>query len=483
MVQVNQRMRVSKYFKLDRDQSTLDFVDVPVGADTPVFLDPSRLRSLDSTWASECNSLLQHFFELLLQYIKNGKKESGIYLLEGLNERNEFHLGFSSGRSQGTGFGPKYAQKLWDALNASKAGASGLLKDLEDACLFIEGVGPDRISDATCNIIRGPLIRYTQDMCAYYGIPMTKRVDSGPVWDPVSGRWEDSLVDLPVGPFGKILLVPKLIVRHRLVYDPRQYFDHYLLPEMQAYEKGINSGLVYTLKDGRKRVTKRSLKDEYGADKLAISEQALKHPGSLDRYREEMRRTSSPMSHDGLAEVENVPLPNFDLLLKRVIELPVGIDAAADYENSIEALLSAVFYPSLTAPEKQYKIHDGRKRIDIKYVNNARNGFFAWLSANYPAAHIFVECKNYGKEVGNPEVDQISSRFGPSRGQIGILICREVDKPKVLDARCKDTANDGRGFVITLTDNDLRTIVKNYSESNYGSEYPLLRKKFTNLIM
>lgn len=483
MARVNERMRVSSFFKLNRDQSTLDFVDVPIGADTPVFLDPSRLRSLESTWASECNSLLQHFFETLLDYIKKGDKGAGIYLLEGLNERNEFHLGLSRGRSQGTGLGPQYAQKLWNALSASKAGTSGLLKDLEDACLFIEGVGPDRISDATCNIIRGPLIKYTQDMCDYYGVPMADEVDSGPVWDPESGRWENALVQLPVGPYGKLLLVPKLVVRHRLTYDSHRYFSAYLLPEMQAYEKGINSGLVHTLKDGRKRVTKKSLKEQYGANKLAIAAQAIKHPNSLEKYRQEVRRTSSPLTHDKFAEIENVPLPKFDVLLSSVVSLPVGIDAATKYENSIEALLSALFYPFLTAPKKQYEIHQGRKRIDIKYVNSARGGFFAWLSTHYSAAHIFVECKNYGKEVGNPELDQLAGRFGPSRGQVGILICRSVEKPSTLSARCRDTAVDQRGFVITLTDDDLARVVKDYTDSNYGGEYPLLRKKFNELIM
>jgi hypothetical protein len=233
---------------------------VPIGNDVAVFLDPSRLRSMESKWASECNSLLQHFFEALLVHIKNNNKSAGIYMLEGLTEKNEFHLGFSKGKSKGSGFGPEYANKFWNALCKSKAGLTGLLKDIEDACLFIEGVGPDRISDATCNIIRGPLIRYTQHMCSYYNIPMKQNVESGPIWNTETQRWEDSLIELPVSPFGKLLFVPKIIVRHRLVYDVQKYYTHYLLPEMQAHEKSINSGLTHALKDGRIRVTKKALR-------------------------------------------------------------------------------------------------------------------------------------------------------------------------------------------------------------------------------
>lgn len=483
MATLDPQKRVSRFFKLNRHQATLDFVDVPIGNDVAVFLDPSRLRSMDSTWASECNSLMQHFFETLLELIRSDDRARGVSIIEGLTERNEFHLGFSKGKSKGSGFGPKYAERMWDALSSSKAGKTGLLKDLEDACLFIDGVGPDRISDATCNIIRGPLIRYTQDMCAYYGIPMQPNTNSGPVWNAQDERWEDGLVQLPVTPFGTLLLVPKIIVRHRLVYDAQTYYSHYLLPEMQAYEKRINSGLVHTLKDGRKRVTKKDLKLHYGADKLAIAENTLKHPKILEKYRSEIIRKSHPISHHQLAETERIAAPNFNQLLQTVISIAPGIENSTAYENAIEALLSAILFPSLVAPEKQYKIHEGRKRIDIKYVNAAREGFFGWISNHYPASHIFVECKNYGKEVGNPELDQLAGRFGPSRGQVGILVCRSVENLSKLNSRCIDTAKDQRGFILVLTDVDLERLVKDYASSNSGGEYPVLRKKFEALVM
>ncbi len=142
MAKANPMTRVSQHYKLGRDQTTLDFVDVPIGNDVPVFLDPSRVRSMETTWATECNSLLQHFFERLLEHIRSNDKASGLKMLEGLSERNEFHLGFSKGRSQGSGIGPEFAKDFWAALSKSRAGKTGLLKDLEDACLFIEGVGP-----------------------------------------------------------------------------------------------------------------------------------------------------------------------------------------------------------------------------------------------------------------------------------------------------------------------------------------------------
>lgn len=483
IIKGNPKSRISQYFNLGRDQTTLDFVDVPIGNDTPVFLDPSRLRIMECGWASECNSLLQHFFEMLLAHVKAGNKIAGVGMIESLSEKNEFHLGFSTGLSSGSGFGHGYAEGVWAALTKSKAGKTGLLKDIEDACLFIEGIGPDRISDAVCNIIRGPLIRYTIDMCLYYGIPLTNDVDSGPIWDPHSGSWKHSFVQLPVTPFGKLLLVPKTTVRHRLVYDARTYYNNYLLPAMQSSEKSLNTSLVHTLKDGRKRVTKKSLRSKYGADKLAIVDQTLRHPDVLQQYRDSTKRASRPITHQQLAEIENIALPKFDDLLAAVTSVNPGKDGATDYENAIEKLLSALFFPSLSSPQKQHEIHNRRKRIDLTYVNNPIDGFFRWVSMHYPSSHIFVECKNYGKEIGNPEFDQLSGRFSPSRGQVGLLVCRSVADLDKVTASCIDTANDSRGWIIVLTDDDLMQLVQDYVSSDGASAYPLLRKKFNKLIM
>jgi hypothetical protein len=372
---------------------------------------------------------------------------------------------------------------VWAALTKSKASKTGLLKDIEDACLFIEGIGPDRISDAVCNIIRGPLIQYTQDMCKYYGIQLTHDVDSGPIWDPQTGLWQDALVQLPVTPFGKLLLVPKAAVRHRLVYDATTYYTHYLLPAMQASEKSLNSSLVHVLKDGRKRVTKKSLRNKYGVDKLAIVDQTLRHPDVLKQYRDSTKKGSRPITHQQLAEIENIPPPNFSGLLSAVTSVKPGKLGATDYENAIEKLLSALFFPSLSSPQKQHEIHGGRKRIDITYVNNPVGGFFLWVSTHYPSAHIFVECKNYGKEIGNPEFDQLSGRFSPSRGQVGLLVCRSVEDSDKVAASCLDTANDGRGWIVVLTDDDLKQLVQDYVSTDGSSSYPLLRAKFSKLVI
>jgi hypothetical protein len=175
-------VRFSECFKLDSTQPHLDFVDIRLDTDIAVFMDPSAIKASTSTFGHECASFVQNYFEAVLQRIKAGKDAEAQRLVSCLNERNEFHLGYSQNKSRGHAFGTISAAAVWGALSKSQASVTGLLKDLEDTCLLIEGIGRDMISDAVCNILRGPLIRYTQHMCQYYDVPLTPAVDSGPIW-------------------------------------------------------------------------------------------------------------------------------------------------------------------------------------------------------------------------------------------------------------------------------------------------------------
>lgn len=96
-------LRVSEVFKLGRTQPTLDFVDVNVRGDVPVFVDPRALRLLHSAWADECVSLVQNFFQTVLEAIRAGDDDAARNLLGVLREPNETHLGLSRGRARGRG--------------------------------------------------------------------------------------------------------------------------------------------------------------------------------------------------------------------------------------------------------------------------------------------------------------------------------------------------------------------------------------------
>lgn len=128
--------------------------------------------------------------------------------------------------------------------------------------------------------------------------------------------------------------------------------------------------------------------------------------------------------------------------------IPPGNEHASEYHNLIIGAVEFLFFPQLIYPRKEHEIHEGRKRIDIVLENSGRSGVFADIAIvrNYPASYVFFECKNYGREVGNPEIDQLSGRFSRERGRMGFLCCRGFeDRPKFIE-RCCDTFRDDRGF-------------------------------------
>ncbi len=483
MARQRRAYRVSQHYKLGRTQPTLDFVDVDINSDTPVFIDPRALRLLHSPWADECTALVQHFFRHVLRLIRRGYNKQARNLLSMLAEPNETHLGLSRGKSRGHALGSGSAADVWESLSNSEAAKTGLLEDLEDTILMVKGISSDIVSDITTNLIREPLISYTHRMAAYYGIPLVPDVNSGPIWDPGSNSFNEVFVSLPMTPSGKLLLVPKIIVRQRMDYDPGKYFTHYLINHMRAAELSARTELVKLLKTGKQRVTKNALIEKYGSGKDAIVTQTRRFPAALEEYRRAKRQSSTaPLDHLTLAASEETPPPDWDALLNDLSGVPAGRPDAGNYEKSIESLLTALFYPSLANPQVQREIHDGRKRIDITYTNAAASGFFLWLGQHYAAPHLFVECKNYSGDPANPELDQLSGRFSPSRGQVGILVCRRFDNKDLFLQRCRDTADDQRGFIIALDDADLANLVDEQRAAFGVAQYDVLRARFEQLV-
>jgi hypothetical protein len=84
-------------------------------------------------------ALVQDFFQTVLNAIKGGDHNKARMLLGQLREPNETRLGLSRGRARGRALGDQSARDVWEALRKSEAVQSGLLEDLEDTILMVEG--------------------------------------------------------------------------------------------------------------------------------------------------------------------------------------------------------------------------------------------------------------------------------------------------------------------------------------------------------
>jgi NDP-sugar pyrophosphorylase family protein len=181
------------------------------------------------------------------------------------------------------------------------------------------------------------------------------------------------------------------------------------------------------------------------------------------------------------SRISSVPkLASF--LRNKLQNIKPGNSDATTYHDNVYKALVAIFSPYLRPIGKEVEIHEGRKRIDIIFSNVALSGFFAHLALHgTPSRFVFIECKNYGGELGNPELDQIAGRFSKNRGQFGIMFCRQIaDRGKML-RRCRDTLNDNRGYVLVMDDSDLIKLCDFYDAGKQDTLFDFLDERLFEL--
>ena len=481
-------MRVSEFYNLGKKQPSLEFLDVDIENDTRLFVNARAIRLLKSDFGDHCTDLLQGFFSELINSIKRGDDDRAFTILSHLKEPNETHLGLSRGKSDGRGLGPAKAKEIWKSLRRSKAVKTGLVEDLEDTTLLIDGVSEDILSDIITNIIRGPLISYTQSICEQYSIPLAEEVSSGPVWNLNSKKWEVDFVSLPTPKNEKLILLPKSIVRINQDYKVSEYYRHYVLERLKEEEILRNSELVDIIKSGKNKgkpkVYKTDLMAKYGTKEKAVSiEQTQNYPDLLKEYKKDHSAPTPALSHRQIADALETDVPDWKKLLNDVTSLDPGRKEAYRYEEAILDLVKALFHPVLVDPDTQTPIHNGLKRVDITFTNYSRSGFFEWLNRNYRCPYVFIECKNFGEELGNPEIDQIAMRLSKQRGMFGMIMCRKIENRDRLLERCRAVAKDDDKFIIVLDDNDLEELVDEASILfPQDFEFKLLKNYFQKLV-
>ena len=109
-------MKISELFGLKKSQHELDFVDVDIDSDTPLFLDPYFIAKNDFPLAYEAHLSLRSYFECLLRALRENRMAYAEDLFSHLVESNEICLGFSRTKPQGKGMGPTDASKILGVL-------------------------------------------------------------------------------------------------------------------------------------------------------------------------------------------------------------------------------------------------------------------------------------------------------------------------------------------------------------------------------
>ena len=178
-------MKFSELFKLATTQAD-NWFDPVLSVDTPLFIDPFLIYDQERGPFRGSHAEIVRFFKQMFTLIakSGGNKQSTRYLkaVDDLifPEVAELCLGYTQSGTKGAGSGSELgrlmAGAIWDAIE------TGLhnIKHFEEVAILRENIGPDRISDATANLLRHRLAAYTDRSVGGIGYRSKKFATLGP---------------------------------------------------------------------------------------------------------------------------------------------------------------------------------------------------------------------------------------------------------------------------------------------------------------
>lgn len=223
-------MRFSEAFGVVRSDAD-DWFDSHLTIDTKLFIDPVLLLEAGGEWAEAHNELVAHFvhcYGLVAKATGPGSVSgNAARRLLTFPEPYELGLGYTASGTRGSGSGDRFAERMADGIAVALAHGLDHPEHIEEIGILNEGIGADRISDATANVIKARLIAYTQAVAGRHGVPLSAhKVRHARVTLDVA-RWHDEEVQLPTNPLtGRaIILVPEMILNGLPTLNADDWFD------------------------------------------------------------------------------------------------------------------------------------------------------------------------------------------------------------------------------------------------------------------
>ncbi|WP_159601587.1 hypothetical protein [Agromyces humi] len=263
------------------------FVDVEITADNRLYIDPHAIRLSRSPgpFVNEALECTDTFLHEVTSCVIDGPAHHprGEGLLQHFVEPWETRLGMSEQGFHGHGGAETVGSWIWRTLldDVEALVRVGILRQLEDLPLFVDGIDRDITSDLTTRIVFHPLAKFTEAMIDEYpeftaGSHVVRQYRKQ-VWNPALREWDEAVVTLPVVDGKPVLLVPREWARSTLLMSAGRFYETSVLSFAQLEQAVISSKgkLLKTPKDllkaqpglgrGRKtnlRVTLRAFENE-----------------------------------------------------------------------------------------------------------------------------------------------------------------------------------------------------------------------------
>lgn len=468
-------MKFSDAFNMEFQQPNLDFIDIPLDTDLRFFIDPTSIRSLKTNWGTGLKKLIQDYFYNIIACIKNGDLKKAGVLLSSLRESNSFHLGYSSKKSAGKALGIKTAELILESLKKSKAAQSGLLLDLEDTVLTIDGIASDRISDSVCNILKLPFIEYTQIVCEFYNVDMSD-VSGIRLWDPESGRWGKRTFKLPIYNDEAVILIPKILAREKIAYSYSKFYRKYIIPEIRSEHLNAGSALV-TLLRGKQTVTAKRIIEEFGQSKKFIEEQIVKYPDAIKQYKEELLISPPPpLPHTSFDDSTGAVTGPLSLDVKN-LKIAIKKNNETLYIESLKKIFLTIFYPSLFYP---YLIKEDINGYSFTMLNESRAGFFFDFSVfEILAEKILVNIVMSRSLISGDYLENLTQEMDSIKTSVCLLACYEATD-ELQKHKIKEIAKNKGKYIFIINNVILNSILEEYYKIG-EQHFSMLRNKFKDL--
>ncbi|MEU6115054.1 hypothetical protein ABZ840_11065 [Streptomyces sp. NPDC047117] len=226
-------MRFSEVFDVSITAAD-DWFDTFLPADTKLFIDPFLIwEEASGQWAGAHDHLID-FFEMVFDLVKESEgdaesvswKQAQKLLL--FPEPYEFCLGVAEGSPHGSGSGRGLQQEMLEGVKVATGLGMSRVAHMEMLTLFQGGMGVDRLSDMTCNILKSYFIKYTQEVARRHEIPIQSVTVANAAWSRQFCRWKEGTFELPINPYiGKpVILTPERFLRQIPVATPDGFWSY-----------------------------------------------------------------------------------------------------------------------------------------------------------------------------------------------------------------------------------------------------------------
>lgn len=439
-------MRFSEHFAIQRTDED-DWFDPHLTIDTKLFIDPLLLLDAGGEWAEAHRELIAHFvrcYELIAK--ATGKTSVSAHASRRLltfPEPSELGLGYTAAGTRGSGSGDSYAERMADGIAVAIAAGLSHPEHIEEIGILNEGIGADRISDATANVIKARLIAYTQQVSHRHHVPLERHKVRHARVTLDMARWHDDEVELPTNPTSgrPLLLVPEFLLSKLPTLNAEDWFDSHFnedirlslnLPIGQAVSKAEIVSQARQHPDrvrdwAREQTSRRDLVAyDFGGDPLGV----VQWDQAPSRYAVEHPLPERVVStHDDLVDLMSQVVDHFRHFVEsqRGWSLLWNEDGSDKPETAVQLVFLGVAQPYLRYfnVELDREVELGRGPVDFK-------------ASSGTTARLLIEVKKlHNGKFWNGLRDQLTSYMASDTATHGWFIAVQYRSNKAASDRLK----------------------------------------------